>query len=92
MVRSSKMKTKIELPELCPNTSPSTTNGSPPGTKRSTVQKLRETQKLRISAHHLKLDLRTARHAGLGGLQYLNSAHIQKSLLNKFLFQKPKRC
>jgi hypothetical protein len=42
MVRSSKKKTKIELLEFCPNTSPSTTDGPPPGTRRSAVQKLHE--------------------------------------------------
>jgi hypothetical protein len=62
-VRSSKKKNKMELLEFSPNTSPSTTDGPPPGTRRSTVQKLRETQKLHISAHHLKLDLWTVRHA-----------------------------
>ena len=77
-VRSSKNKTKTELLEFCPNTSPSTTDGPPPGTRRSAVQKLHETQKLRVSAHHLKLDLRTVRHAGTDGPQYLNSAHIQE--------------
>jgi hypothetical protein len=39
-VRSSKNKTKTELLEFCPNTSPSTTDGPPPGTRRSAVQKL----------------------------------------------------
>ena len=77
-VRSSKNKTKTELLEFCPNTNPSTTDGPPPGTRRSAVQKLHETQKLRVSAHHLKLDLRTVRHAGPDGPQYLNSAHIQE--------------
>lgn len=77
-VRSSKNKTKTELLEFCPNTSPSTTDGPPPGTRRSAVQKLHETQKLRVSAHHLKLDLRTVRHAGPDGPRYLNSAHIQE--------------
>jgi hypothetical protein len=42
-VRSSKMKTKTELPEFCPNTSPSTMDDLPPGTRRSTVQKLCKT-------------------------------------------------
>ena len=77
-VRSSKNKTKTELLEFCPNTSPSTTDGPPPGTRRSAVQKLHETQKLRVSVHHLKLDLRTVRHAGPDGPRYLNSAHIQE--------------
>jgi hypothetical protein len=77
-VHSSKKKTKTELLEFCPNTSPSSTDGPPPGTRRSAVQKLRETQKLRVSAHHLKLDLRTVRHAGPDGPRYLNSAHIQE--------------
>jgi hypothetical protein len=45
---------------------------------RSAVQKLHETQKLRVSNHHLKLDLRTVRHAGPDGPRYLNSAHIQE--------------
>ena len=77
-VRTSKNKTKTELLEFCPNTNPSTTDGPPPGTRRSAVQKLHETQKLRVSAHHLKLDLRTVRHAGPDGPRYLNSAHIQE--------------
>jgi hypothetical protein len=77
-VRSSKNKTKTGLLEFCPNTSPSTMDGPPPGTRRSVVQKLCERQKLRISVHHLKLDLRTVRHAGPDGPRYLNSAHIQQ--------------
>jgi len=77
-VRSSKNKTNTELLEFCPNTNPSTTDGPPPGTRRSAVQKLHETQKLRVSVHHLKLDLRTVRHAGPDGPRYLNSAHIQE--------------
>jgi hypothetical protein len=71
-VRSSEKKTKIELLEFCPNISLSTTDGPPPGTRRSAVQKLR------VSAHHLKLDLRTVRHASLDGPWYLNSARIQE--------------
>jgi hypothetical protein len=86
------MKTKTELTEFCPNINLSTADGPPPGTIQSVVQKLCETQKLQVFAHHLKLDLQTVRHAGLDDPQYLNSAHIQKSLLNKFLFEKPKRC
>jgi hypothetical protein len=78
MVRSSKNKTKTELLEFCPNTSPSTMDGPPPGTRRSAVQKLHETQKLRVSAHHLKLDLRTICHPGPDGPRYLNSAYIQE--------------
>jgi len=77
-VRSSKNKTNTELLEFCPNINPSTTDGPPPGTRRSAVQKLHETQKLRVSVHHLKLDLRTVRHAGPDGPRYLNSAHIQE--------------
>jgi hypothetical protein len=77
-VCSSKNKTKTELLEFCPNTSPSTTDGPPPGTRRSGVQKLHETQKVRVSAHHLKLYMRTVRHAGPDGPRYLNSAHIQE--------------
>jgi hypothetical protein len=50
----------------------------PPQTRRSTVQKLRKTQKLRVSAHRLKLDPRTVRHASPDGPWYLNSAHIQE--------------
>jgi hypothetical protein len=87
MVRGSKMKTKTELPEFCPNTSPSTADSLPPRTRRSAVQKLCETQKLLVSAHHLKLDLWMVCHAGPDGPQYLNSAHIQKSLLNEFYFK-----
>jgi hypothetical protein len=42
-IRSSKRKTKIELLEFCPHTSHLTTDGPPPGTRWSAVQKLRET-------------------------------------------------
>jgi hypothetical protein len=61
-VHSSKMKTKIELPMFCPNTSPSTTDGMPPRTKQSAIQKLHETYKLQVFDHHLMLDMRTVCH------------------------------
>jgi hypothetical protein len=38
-----KKETKTELLEFCPNTSPSTMEGPPPGIRLSTVQKLCET-------------------------------------------------
>jgi hypothetical protein len=38
MVHSSKMKTKTELLEFCPNTSPSAADGPPTGTRQSALQ------------------------------------------------------